>query len=73
MVRSKYSGAKDIQKLVDRKIISVHGTSFPLFDNISTDIVRAVINNKTIDFGKTDKEIIRHAGIHFLIKEICML
>lgn len=83
------SGAKDIQKLVDRKIISVydysynnfgieeltggyfanllgtikHGTSFPLFDNISTDIVRAVINNKIIDFGKTDKEIIRHAGI----------
>lgn len=83
------SGAKDIQNLVDRKIISVydysynnfgieeltggyfanllgtikHGTSFPLFDNISTDIVRAVINNKIIDFGKTDKEIIRHAGI----------
>lgn len=40
-----------------------HGTSFPLFDNISTDIVRAVINNEIIDFGKIDKEIIRHAGI----------
>lgn len=40
-----------------------HGTSFPLFDNISTNIVRAVINNEIIDFGKIDKEIIRHAGI----------
>lgn len=83
------TGARQIQNLIDRKIITVydysytgfsvdeltggyfgnllgtikHGKSYPLFDNISSDIVGTVINSKIIDFSKTDKEIIRHAGI----------
>lgn len=40
-----------------------HGGSYPLFDTISSDVVRAVTNNHFLDFSKTDKEIIRHAGI----------
>ena len=35
----------------------------PLFDSISSDIVSSVIDDKIIDLSKTDKEIIRHAGI----------
>ena len=83
------TGARQIQNLIDRKIITVydysytgfsvdeltggyfgnllgtikHGKSYPLFDNISSEIVGTVINSKIIDFSKTDKEIIRHAGI----------
>lgn len=83
------TGARQIQNLIDRKIITVydysytgfsvdeltggyfgnllgtikHGKSYPLFDNISSDVVGTVINSKIIDFSKTDKEIIRHAGI----------
>lgn len=82
-------GAKKIQELIDRNIITVydysyngfsmeeltggyfanllgtikHRGAFPLFDSISSDIVGAVINNNIIDFSKTDREIIRHAGI----------
>ena len=33
-----------------------HGKSYPLFDNISSEIVGTVINSKIIDFSKTDKE-----------------
>ena len=40
-----------------------HGGSYPLFDSISSDIVRAVTNTNFLDFSKMDKEIIRHAGI----------
>ena len=40
-----------------------HGGSYPLFDTISSDVVRAVTNSNFLDFSKTDKEIIRHAGI----------
>ena len=40
-----------------------HGGSYPLFDTISSDVVRTVVNTKILDFSKTDKEIIRHAGI----------
>lgn len=40
-----------------------HGGAYPLFDTISSEIVRSVINTNIIDFSKTDKEIIRHAGI----------
>lgn len=40
-----------------------HGGAYPLFDAISSEIVRSVINTNIIDFSKTDKEIIRHAGI----------
>ena len=83
------SGAKKIQELIDRKIITVydysyngfsldeltggyfanllgtikHGVSYPLFDSMSSAVVGSVINDKVIDFSKTDKEVIRHAGI----------
>lgn len=40
-----------------------HRFSYPLFDSISSDIVSSVIDDKIIDLSKTDKEIIRHAGI----------
>lgn len=40
-----------------------HRFSYPLFDSISSDIVSSVINDKILDLSKTDKEIIRHAGI----------
>lgn len=40
-----------------------HNGSFPLFDSISSDVVKTVIDSKILDFSKTDKEIIRHAGI----------
>lgn len=40
-----------------------HGGSFPLFDGISSDVLAAVVDTKILDFSKTDKEIIRHAGI----------
>lgn len=40
-----------------------HGGSYPLFDNVSSDLVKTVVNTKIFDFGKTDKEIMRHAGI----------
>lgn len=40
-----------------------HGGSYPLFDTISSDVVGAVTNSNFLDFSKTDKEIIRHAGI----------
>ena len=39
------------------------GSSFPLFDNICSSVVKSVINEKILDFSKIDKEIIRHAGI----------
>lgn len=39
------------------------GVSFPLFDSISSDVVSAVIDTKILDLSKTDKEIIRHAGV----------
>lgn len=83
------AGTKEIQKLIDDKIVTVydysyngfsldeltggyfanllgtikHGGSYPLFDNISSDVVAAITKNKILDFSKTDKEIIRHAGI----------
>ena len=40
-----------------------HGGSFPLFDSISSGVVSSVIDTNIIDFSKTDKEVIRHAGI----------
>lgn len=40
-----------------------HGGAYPLFDTISSDIVKTVTNTYILDFSKTDKEIIRHAGI----------
>ena len=40
-----------------------HGGSYPLFDSICTDVVKAVVKSKILDFSQTDKEIIRHAGI----------
>lgn len=40
-----------------------HRGSYPLFDNVSADLVKTVVNTKILDFGKTDKEIMRHAGI----------
>lgn len=40
-----------------------HGGSYPLFDTISSDVVSAVTNTNFLDFSKTDREIIRHAGI----------
>lgn len=84
-----HGGIKEIQKLIDREIVSVydysyngfsleeltggyfanllgtikHGGAYPLFDSISSEIVRAVIDTNILDFSKTDKEVIRHAGI----------
>lgn len=43
--------------------IMKHRTSYPLFDSISADIVKAVIENDKLDFSQTDKEVIRHAGV----------
>ena len=40
-----------------------HGTSYPLFDSISSDIVGSVINEKVLDLCNTDKEVLRHAGV----------
>ena len=40
-----------------------HTGSFPLFDNISSGVLEAVVNTKILDFSKMDMEIIRHAGI----------
>lgn len=37
--------------------------SFPLFDNISSGVLEAVVDTKILDFSKTDMEVIRHAGI----------
>ena len=83
------TGATAIQKLVDKRIVSIYdysyngfsldeltggffanllgtikqGKSYPLFDKISADVVRSVIDNDILDFSNIDKEIIRHAGI----------
>ena len=40
-----------------------HGGSYPLFDSISSDVLSSVVNTKILDFSKTDKEVIRHAGV----------
>lgn len=40
-----------------------HGGSYPLFDSICSNVVSSVVKNEFLDFGKIDKEIIRHAGI----------
>lgn len=40
-----------------------HGGSYPLFDSISADVLSSVVNTQILDFSKTDKEIIRHAGV----------
>ena len=87
------TGATAIQKLVDKRIVSIYdysyngfsldeltggffanllgtikqGKSYPLFDKISADVVRSVIDNDILDFSNIDKEIIRHAGIAALI------
>jgi hypothetical protein len=39
------------------------GGSYPLFDSISSDVLSSVVNTKILDFSKTDKEVIRHAGV----------
>ncbi len=82
-------GINEIQKLIDREVVSVydysyngfsldelaggyfanllgtikHRGAYPLFDSVSSDIVSAVIKNEIIDFSKTDRELIRHAGV----------
>lgn len=40
-----------------------HGKSYPLFDNISSSVVGAVIDEKKLDLSNTTQEILRHAGI----------
>ena len=40
-----------------------HGTAYPLFDTISSEIVGSIINEKVLDFCSTDKEVLRHAGV----------
>lgn len=40
-----------------------HGGSYPLFDSISSDVLSSLVNTKILDFSKTDKEMIRHAGV----------
>lgn len=40
-----------------------HGRSYPLFDNISSSVVGAVIDEKKLDLSNTTQEILRHAGI----------
>jgi len=40
-----------------------HGRSYPLFDEMSSNIVRSIITEKMIDISNTDKEILRHAGV----------
>lgn len=40
-----------------------HSKSYPLFDDSSSNIVRAVIGKKRLDLNDTDKEVLRHAGV----------
>ena len=40
-----------------------NGTSYPLFDKSSVDIISNVLKNEYIDFSKYNLEIIRHAGV----------
>lgn len=39
------------------------GTSYPLFDKMSTDLIMNVIDTKIIDIGKLNQETLRHAGV----------
>lgn len=43
--------------------IMKHGTSYPLFDEISSDVVGSVIDKKKLDLSNLDQEILRHAGV----------
>lgn len=40
-----------------------HGTSYPLFDKMSSKIVSSAIHEKILDISKTDREVLRHAGV----------
>lgn len=40
-----------------------HGLSYPLFDKMSADLVGSLISDKSVDISRTDKEVLRHAGI----------
>src|SRR5699024_9333074 len=39
------------------------GVSYPLFDKISTDVIKSVSTNGILDIGHVNPEILRHAGV----------
>lgn len=39
------------------------GTSYPLFDKASTDVISSVSTTKLIDIGHINPEVLRHAGV----------
>lgn len=38
-------------------------TSFPLFDKVSEGVIRSVVDTPFLDFGNTNPEVLRHAGV----------
>lgn len=40
-----------------------HRKAYPLFDNVSANVISNVTDAKILDFSKMDKEMIRHAGV----------
>lgn len=38
-------------------------TAYPLFDEVSVGVIRAVVNTHILDISRTNPEILRHAGI----------
>ena len=40
-----------------------HGRSYPLFDNLSSGVVGAVVDEKKLDLSNKNQEVLRHAGI----------
>lgn len=58
----------DFAELTDGYFASIldvikQGTSYPVFDYISTEFFRATINDQFLDLGRTDQETIQHAGV----------
>jgi hypothetical protein len=39
------------------------GTSYPLFDKMSSELIGTVAKTKVLDIGHLDKEVLRHAGV----------